>query len=66
MPLDKRAAYNYLDDEDRRVAFFLDESFLDQMIGVHPNDNTATVWLRANDLLDLVRDHGNQVSVVAP
>ena len=54
-----------LNDKGRRVAFFLDESFLGQIIGVHPNDNTATVWLRADDLLGIVREHGNQASAVA-
>ena len=32
-------------------------------IGVHPNDNTATVWLRADDLAALIREHGNPVHI---
>ena len=31
-------------------------------IGVHPNDNTATVWLQAKDLVKLIEDHGNSVT----
>ena len=31
------------------------------MIGVHPNDNTATVYLQADDLMQLLRAQGNQV-----
>ena len=36
------------------VRYFLDESFEREggMIGVHPNDNTATIWM---DVRDLVR-----------
>ena len=34
------------------------------MIGVHPNDNTATLWLRTEDLIALLRDHGTAVRVV--
>ena len=30
--------------------------------GVHPNDNTATVWLQTQDLIDLVSEHGNTVT----
>lgn len=54
-----------LNDEDRRVQLFIDEDFLGGAgrIGVHPNDNTATVWLQASDLVELVRDHGNEVTV---
>lgn len=32
-------------------------------IGIHPADNTATVWLRADDLLALLRAHGVPVSL---
>ena len=35
-----------------------------QKIGVHPNDNTATLWLQVEDLLRLIRAHGNPVHVV--
>lgn len=34
------------------------------MIGCHPNDNTATVWLKADDLVALIKEHGNTVSFV--
>ena len=33
-------------------------------IGCHPNDNTATVWMNSNDLLELIVEHGNVVHVV--
>ena len=56
-----------LNDGDRRVSFYLDASFCRpeaQKIGVHPNDNTATLWLQVEDLLRLIRAHGNPVHVV--
>ena len=36
-----------LNDEARSVQLFLDKAFLEKpgLIGVHPNDNTATVWI---------------------
>lgn len=54
-----------LSDAERRVQFFLDEDFFadEGRIGVHPNDNTATVWLQANDLIALIEEHGNPVTV---
>ena len=56
-----------LNDGDRRVSFYLDASVCRpeaQKIGVHPNDNTATLWLQVEDLLRLIRAHGNPVHVV--
>ena len=38
---------------------YLDAAFSGNKIGVHPNDNTATVWMCADELLDMLRRHGN-------
>ena len=35
------------------------------LIGVHPNDNTATVWMKTNDLVRLIEEHGNKVHIVS-
>ena len=51
-----------LNDENRRVRFYLDSEFNGNLIGVHPNDNTATVWLRSSDLMSLVKEHGNEAA----
>ena len=54
-----------LNDEERAVTLFLDAAFADGgLIGVHPNDNTATVWLKTEELVRLIREHGNAVNVV--
>ena len=52
-----------LSDETRSVRFFLDEEFLlpPGRIGVHPNSNTASIWLESEALLCLIRAHGNPV-----
>lgn len=56
-----------LNDAACAVSFFLDSALLDApgIIGVHPNDNTATVWLETDDMLDIIREHGNNVTVTA-
>ena len=47
------------------MKLFLDSDFgEDDLIGVHPNENTATVWLKAGDLVRLIREHGNEVEAV--
>lgn len=53
-----------LNDEDCKVHFFLDSEFDGNIIGIHPNDNTATVWLQARDLIKLIQEHGNEAMLV--
>lgn len=55
-----------LNDEERRVEVCLDRDFFAEpgKIGVHPNDNTATVWLKTGDLIALISEHGNTVHSV--
>lgn len=52
-----------LNDRERVVTLWMDKVFLEPpgLIGVHPNDNTATVWLRTEELLHILRQHGNRV-----
>ena len=52
-----------LNDAERKVTLYLDAAFSGGLIGVHPNDNTATVWLKAEDLTRLIREHGNTVRI---
>lgn len=49
-----------LNDSGHRVHFYLDAEFAGNKIGIHPNDNTATVWMQTEDLLCLVQEHGNE------
>lgn len=55
--------FGVLNDDARRVEVFIDREFLDRpgLIGVHPNENTATVWLRTEDLIRIIEQHGNTV-----
>ncbi len=55
-----------LNDSECKVTLFLDNDFMNDadLIGVHPNDNTATVWLKAKDLMNLIQKHGNTVNIV--
>lgn len=52
-----------LNDVERKAQLFLDKEFLDApgLIGVHPNENTATIWLRAEDLIRVIQAHGTIV-----
>ena len=52
-----------LNDTEHNVQCFIDKEFTEDagLIGVHPNDNTATVWLKTRDLIDLIKENGNTV-----
>ncbi len=49
-----------LNDPEHRIHFYLDSYFQGNQIGLHPNDNTATVWMQTEDLMTLIRENGNE------
>ena len=55
-----------LNDKNNLVKVFIDSYFINKVsiIGVHPNDNTMTIWLNTNDLIDIIKEHGNIIQVV--
>lgn len=57
--------FGILNDDFRRVEVIIDKSLLDyEHIGLHPNENTATVFIRPKDLELVIMDHGNQFRYV--
>lgn len=52
-----------LNDKENKVHFYLDKEFEGKKIAVHPNDNTATIYLQADDLIRLIKEHGNEVEL---
>lgn len=55
-----------LNDNETKVKVFIDRDFIEppNLIGVHPNDNTATLWLKTDDLIKIIKEHGNPVDIV--
>lgn len=58
--------FGLLNDKDLKVQYFIDKEFLagTQIIGVHPNENTATVWLKSEDLIGIIKEHGNHIKII--
>lgn len=48
--------FGLLNDPDGRVELVVDSYFRDSIMGVHPNDNTCTLWIRTDDLISIVGD----------
>ena len=53
-----------LSDAEHKVKLYLDEALGVGPVGIHPNDNTATVWLKTADLVRVIKEHGNDVEDV--
>ena len=50
--------FGTLNDSEHKVQVYIDESFRGGLIGIHPNENTATVFMAADDLLNMLTDNG--------
>lgn len=50
-----------LNDEEHRVEVVLDAALSGKLIAMHPNENTATIWLREEELTKLISEHGNEI-----
>ena len=53
-----------LNVEGAPITMYLDAEFKDSIIGIHLNENTATVWLQGDDLVELLRENGCEVEIV--
>ncbi len=53
--------FGLLNDSSSEIIYCIDKRLLGGLIGAHPNDNTASVWLFASDLLAIIRERGNPV-----
>lgn len=54
--------FGALNDESRTIPVVFDADLTaDTVIGVHPNDSTASLWLRFGDLRTLLEAHGSEI-----
>lgn len=57
--------FGILNDSEGNVELIFDRDLIgDEKVGFHPNINTATVWLKFEDLLKVIEDNGNNVMYV--
>jgi len=53
--------FGLLNDEECKVKFYIDKNYAGQIMGIHPNENTATLWIGYDDVVKIVKNHGNEV-----
>ena len=56
--------FGLLNDQEKRVRFFLDADYRGRLLAAHPLENTATVWLMAEDMMALLTAEGSRVEWV--
>ncbi|WP_308558108.1 prolyl-tRNA synthetase associated domain-containing protein [uncultured Lactobacillus sp.] len=57
--------FGLLNNEEKDVELDVQKKILkDEYIGVHPNDNTATVILKTEDLIDFLKNNGFEIRVL--
>ena len=56
--------FGVMNDESRSVQVVIGGDVRSYpSVGVHPNENTATVWLSPDDLMRAIGEHGNPVRI---
>ncbi|MBE6899322.1 MAG: 4-(cytidine 5'-diphospho)-2-C-methyl-D-erythritol kinase [Ruminococcaceae bacterium] len=54
-----------INDREAAVEFIIDSDFKNcPCVGVHPNQNTSTVWLTFDDLMKVIRENGNKIDFI--
>ena len=55
-----------LNDTEKKIHFYLDKHFLEEpgLVGVHPNDNTATVFIKIKDMFKFIDNLGFTYEVI--
>lgn len=52
--------FGILNDRERQVSVFFDKDLKDyEYLAVHPNDNRATIWMKTELMVQIIKDHGN-------
>lgn len=57
--------FGVLNDTDLKTEIIFDKALKGKpMLGFHPNDNTATVWISFEDIKRVIEDNGNSILYV--
>ncbi|QQK08426.1 prolyl-tRNA synthetase associated domain-containing protein [Miniphocaeibacter halophilus] len=56
--------FGALNDKDKVVRIYIDEFYKNRTIGLHPNDNTASIWMETNDLVEIINENGNLLEYI--
>lgn len=53
-----------LNNQDKNILMIFDKALENETIGMHPMENTATVFFKFSDLYNLLLPHGNEIRII--
>lgn len=56
--------FGALNDAEHIVKVYIDAEFQEGLMDAHPNDNAATLFLKAEDVLRVLREHGSTAEYI--
>ena len=56
--------FGILANEEKDVVVYFDKDYENKIMGIHPCDNTATVFVNCRDVAKLIKAHGNELHFV--
>ena len=57
--------FGLLNNEEKDIKFFLDSDFVKKgIMGIHPNLNDATLFIKPEAVVELVKEHGNELEII--
>lgn len=56
--------FGALNDESRKVKVYIDRLFEGNLMDAHPNDNSATMFLQADDVIKLLQETGRTAEYI--
>lgn len=56
--------FGILNNEEKDVIVYFDKDYEHGVMGIHPCDNTATVFIGTRDVVKLLKAHGNEIHFV--
>jgi len=57
--------FGILNNEDKNVKVFIDDKIKNESkIGVHPNENTSTIFIATKDVENIIKEHGNEIEYI--
>lgn len=57
--------FGILNNDEKNVKVFIDDKIKEEKrIGVHPNENTSTIYIATKDIEDIIEEHGNEIQYI--
>jgi Ala-tRNA(Pro) deacylase len=55
--------FGVLNDKERKVTVVFDQTLQDKTLGIHPMENTASVFVAFDEVKKLIEAHGNPIVI---